>query len=109
MSTLDRLLAASDVYKRQEQGSQLRLRLTDLGADVVDQPAIEIRDAHDAVALDDVLSRVGAFDWIVFSSANGVTKFFERLKSQRRDARAVSYTHLRAHETVLDIVCRLLL
>ena len=25
------------------------------------------------------------------------------------NARAVSYTHLRAHETVLDIVCRLLL
>ena len=27
----------------------------------------------------------------------------------RLDAIAVSYTHLRAHETVLDIVCRLLL
>ena len=26
-----------------------------------------------------------------------------------RKARAVSYTHLRAHETVLDLVCRLLL
>ena len=26
-----------------------------------------------------------------------------------RDAQAVSYTHLRAHETVLDLVCRLLL
>lgn len=77
------------ITRAAEQGSQLRLRLTDLGADVVDQPAIEIRDAHDAVALDDVLSRVGAFDWIVFSSANGVTKFFERLKSQRRDARVL--------------------
>ena len=28
---------------------------------------------------------------------------------QRRRARAVSYTHLRAHETVLDLVCRLLI
>ena len=25
------------------------------------------------------------------------------------DVKAVSYTHLRAHETVLDLVCRLLL
>ena len=25
------------------------------------------------------------------------------------DTKAVSYTHLRAHETVLDLVCRLLL
>ena len=28
---------------------------------------------------------------------------------QNGDAAAVSYTHLRAHETVLDLVCRLLL
>ena len=28
---------------------------------------------------------------------------------QAADQRAVSYTHLRAHETVLDLVCRLLL
>src|SRR5665811_2554513 len=27
----------------------------------------------------------------------------------RKDGRPVSYTHLRAHETVLDLVCRLLL
>ena len=27
----------------------------------------------------------------------------------QHDAQAVSYTHLRAHETVLDLVCRLLL
>ena len=26
-----------------------------------------------------------------------------------KEGKAVSYTHLRAHETVLDIVCRLLL
>ena len=29
--------------------------------------------------------------------------------SQLHQLRAVSYTHLRAHETVLDLVCRLLL
>ena len=31
------------------------------------------------------------------------------LRRQRRVAETVSYTHLRAHETVLDLVCRLLL
>ena len=30
-------------------------------------------------------------------------------KLNKRGAMAVSYTHLRAHETVLDLVCRLLL
>ena len=31
------------------------------------------------------------------------------IKEKMSDIEAVSYTHLRAHETVLDIVCRLLL
>ena len=31
------------------------------------------------------------------------------LKAERLDQKPVSYTHLRAHETVLDLVCRLLL
>src|SRR5665811_2050598 len=30
------------------------------------------------------------------------------IAAQRPDATPVSYTHLRAHETVLDLVCRLL-
>src|SRR5664280_3760515 len=34
---------------------------------------------------------------------------FPRLLSQTGAFKAVSYTHLRAHETVLDLVCRLLL
>ena len=35
--------------------------------------------------------------------------FLEAGLDLRRDLGAVSYTHLRAHETVLDLVCRLLL
>ena len=45
-----------------------------------------------------------------------VEKFFEKVKLNKelkdldlRKNMAVSYTHLRAHETVLDLVCRLLL
>ena len=32
-----------------------------------------------------------------------------RAKSEAEGTQPVSYTHLRAHETVLDLVCRLLL
>ena len=38
--------------------------------------------------------------------ANGLR---EDLRTRSRHLIAVSYTHLRAHETVLDLVCRLLL
>src|SRR5665811_2490452 len=33
----------------------------------------------------------------------------DQIRPQARNPVAVSYTHLRAHETVLDLVCRLLL
>ena len=60
-------------------------------------------------------------DWEIFNrpnkgSVNGFSHFAVRAEADGRvlDARVlhgdpVSYTHLRAHETVLDLVCRLLL
>ena len=39
----------------------------------------------------------------------GVVGVIGRWRGRWRGHRAVSYTHLRAHETVLDLVCRLLL
>jgi uroporphyrinogen III methyltransferase/synthase len=68
----------------------LRDRLTALGAEVLEQPAIEICALADTKPLDDVLARLAAFDWIVFSSANGVERFFQRLKANRLDARALA-------------------
>ena len=50
-----------------------------------------------------------------FRVAADPTRFPEQLKAglrpwqARKVYQAVSYTHLRAHETVLDLVCRLLL
>ena len=41
--------------------------------------------------------------------ANAYTKTVIGKKSDAHDSKAVSYTHLRAHETSLHLVCRLLL
>ena len=44
------------------------------------------------------------------SSGHGVLEFLMRVSvTGHVRVAAVSYTHLRAHETVLDLVCRLLL
>ena len=48
-------------------------------------------------------ARTGATLNVTLSAALGV------MSSLVSSFRAVSYTHLRAHETVLDLVCRLLL
>ena len=57
----------------------LRVSLESMGANVVIQPAIEIRAAVGSVGMDDSISRIAAFDWVVFVSGNGVHFFVQRL------------------------------
>jgi uroporphyrinogen III methyltransferase/synthase len=72
------------VTRAREQTSELRARLELLGADVIELPAIAIEPV--AVTLPDLSS----YDWLVFTSANGVDAFFERgLGTAGLDARAL--------------------
>ncbi len=52
-------------------------RLRARGADPIVAPAIEI-EFTDPVELDEALARIGEFDWIVFTSRNGVEAVFRR-------------------------------
>ena len=54
-------------------------------------------------------ARYGARLMIFLARHYGQGSVFLREIAQEEDISAVSYTHLRAHETVLDLVCRLLL
>ena len=85
-STLDRSSAASDVYKRQAENLAIARAKQLFGADYANVQPHSGSQANAAVYL--ALLKPG--DTILGMSP-------------------VSYTHLRAHETVLDIVCRLLL
>ncbi len=62
----------------------IRLR----GAEPVVFPLIEIVDPPDPDALLSAASDTGSYDWVVFTSANGVERFFAALSSLGRDARA---------------------
>jgi uroporphyrinogen III methyltransferase / synthase len=59
----------------------LALELRRLGADVFLQPAIRILPPADWRPVDAVLARLHEFDWLVFSSANGVRAMLERLRT----------------------------
>jgi uroporphyrinogen III methyltransferase / synthase len=58
-------------------------QLRALGADVIIQPAIDISPPPDWNAVDDALDRLPQFDWLVFSSANGVRFFCQRLSDRQ--------------------------
>lgn len=60
-----------------------------LGAKVIFCPTIEITEPDDWEGVDRAIDRLESFDWIIFTSANGVGYFFRRLQ-QRRANRADS-------------------
>lgn len=84
------LLGRSVVVTRaREQASGLAAHLAELGAEVIQFPTIEIRPLADHAAADAAVRALPGYDWIVFTSANGVHRFWERLEAQDLDARAL--------------------
>jgi uroporphyrinogen III methyltransferase/synthase len=77
------------VTRAAHQAEELRVLLEECGAEVYEQPAIAISEPADWRPVDEALGRLGDFHWIVFSSANGVTHFMQRLFDQGHDARAL--------------------
>ena len=77
------------VTRAREQASALSERLRQAGAEPVEFPTIRIEPPDDGyAALDDVLPKLSGYDWVVFTSANGVANVWERLGGAGRDARA---------------------
>ncbi len=62
-----------------EQAVELRNLLTALGAEVLEQPGITVADPPDWSPVDAALSRIESYDWLVFSSGNGVRRLLDRL------------------------------
>lgn len=65
------------ITRTRDQNSELRDKLETLGAEVIELPLISVTKDVDKHILFDVLSELGSYDWIVFTSANGVRYFFE--------------------------------
>ena len=77
------------VTRAREQAGVLAAKLRSLGADVIEMPTIEIVPAPDYGPLDRAISELGSYDWLIFTSVNGVRYFLERLDASERDLRAL--------------------
>jgi uroporphyrinogen-III synthase len=64
------------VTRTRDQASELAAKLAGFGAEVVELPVIRISREISKQALADVMLEFGAYDWLVFTSANGVNNFF---------------------------------
>lgn len=84
------------VTRPQHQAADLVRRLEAQGAICLVQPLVEIADPPSWQAVDAVLGRLGEFDWLVFTSVNGVQKFLGRLQACGLDLRALGHLKLAA-------------
>ena len=73
------------VTRARVQSEEMTIRLEELGAAVIHFPTIEFIPPDDLAALDGSIARLGEYDWIVFTSANGVFFFFKRLSELRQE------------------------
>jgi len=76
------------ITRARDQAGELVSKLEALGAEVIEFPTIEIRPAEDYRPLDAALANLASYDWLIFTSANGVKFFMERLDLRGRDLAA---------------------
>jgi uroporphyrinogen-III synthase len=62
------------------QSNQFSDRLTAAGATVIEMPALEIGPPSSWEALDQAISHLSTFNWLILTSSNGVEYFFQRLE-----------------------------
>lgn len=87
------------VTRSQEQAGELAAFIKARGGEPVEFPVIRLQRPErpeDVRHLDDALNRIGDFDWIVFTSVNGVDYTLSRMRELRQDLRAMHRAKLAA-------------
>jgi uroporphyrinogen III methyltransferase/synthase len=75
------------VTRARDQAEELTGKLRALGADAIELPAIAMEPALDGEPLDCAITHLDEYDWLIFTSANGVKFFLDRLDRSPHDWR----------------------
>lgn len=82
------------VTRPKETAAEMVTKLRDLGAEVVELPAIQIAPIENNQKLYHALSNIKDYKWIVFTSPIGVRVFFKQLQKLRMDLRKLGHLKL---------------
>ena len=77
------------VTRSREQASALSERLRELGAEPLEYPTIEIAPPKDIAPLHEAIARLPTYDWLIFTSANGVRALVDRMTETGTDIQAL--------------------
>jgi uroporphyrinogen III methyltransferase/synthase len=77
------------VTRTRQQAGGLSKKLAQLGADVIEVPTIRIEPPNDIKGFGQLVMDCHTYDWIIFTSPNGVDRFFEMFYKLYHDARCI--------------------
>jgi uroporphyrinogen III methyltransferase/synthase len=77
------------VTRAREQAGQLTKMLSDQGAEVIELPFISVEQHFDGQRVSEVLAGIAVYEWIIFTSANGVKNFFDLFYKAYDDIRCL--------------------
>jgi len=77
------------VTRAREQASDFRTLLEAKGAQCIEFPTIEVIPPADWDPVDRAIENLNHYDWVIFTSINGVRYFFQRLREKGKDVRAL--------------------
>lgn len=77
------------VTRTRQQAGGLSKKLAQLGADVIEVPTIRIEPPKDLKGFGQLVMDAHTYDWLVFTSPNGVERFFEMFYKVYDDARSI--------------------
>ena len=77
------------VTRARDQAGSLSHKLHALGATVFEYPVIELAPPEDTSAIDAAIARLHEYDWLIFTSVNGVKYFIDRLDKSTTDLRSL--------------------
>jgi uroporphyrinogen III methyltransferase/synthase len=84
------------VTRSREQAGELTRRLADLGAETLEIPTIKIVPPDAKEGIIEALLELNSYDWMVFTSANGVAAFFDLFFKRFHDLRDIGGVRIAA-------------
>lgn len=103
------------VTRAREQAGELSNLLRDQGADIIELPFISVESKFDPQRVSEVFAGIAVYEWIIFTSANGVQHFFELFYKAFNDIRclgpmriaavgAATAREIEKHKLMVDLI-----
>lgn len=77
------------ITRAADQAADFSDKLRALGADAIELPVIALESPADPAPLDRAIENLSSYDWLIFTSVNGVRFFMDRLDQSPHDLRSL--------------------